>query len=345
MQQIRKKIIVFFTFIGGLYFFLEFILPADISGFKFGIYHEEVSLGVQLIGLMAIGLGIINIFRVHGTNILKNKPGWVNSLALLLGLIIIFIFQTIDFRKAEEKNNILQEIQQFSIFAEKIIADSQTRNINPEPRILALIKKLHNYKKIAADPESPLGTHNNDDFKISQQTFVDSIDSCLSATEELRLALENHQSSGPKLDQLNISIKGMHRSAQELLSLTYEELTARKASNFIFNGFFVPLGSAMFSLLAFYIVTAAYRSFRIRSVEAFVMMIPAVIVMLGQIPHGPIYVYHDLPEMRRWLLEYLNTPAFRAIFFGSSIAGLAMALRMWLSLEKSPLSGDMEDKK
>ena len=59
MQQIRKKIIVFFTFIGGLYFFLEFILPADISGFKFGIYHEEVSLGVQLIGLMAIGLGII----------------------------------------------------------------------------------------------------------------------------------------------------------------------------------------------------------------------------------------------------------------------------------------------
>ena len=104
----------------------------------------------------------------------------------------------------------------------------------------------------------------------------------------------------------------------------------------------VPLGSAMFSLLAFYIVTAAYRSLRIRSLEALVMMIPALIVMLGQIPHGPLYVSESLPDIRRWLLENLNTAAFRAIFFGSAIAGLAMAIRMWLSLEKSPLSSDVD---
>ena len=131
-------------------------------------------------------------------------------------------------------------------------------------------------------------------------------------------------------------------AAQEQLEANYEAGSARRWGNAIYNGFFTPLGSAMFALLAFYIVSAAYRSFRFRSWEAVVLMIPAVIVMLGQIPHGPLYVYHGLPELRRWLLEYLNTPAFRAIFFGSAVAGLAMSIRIWLSLEKTPLNSGEE---
>jgi len=59
--------------------------------------------------------------------------------------------------------------------------------------------------------------------------------------------------------------------------------------------------------------------------------------MLGQIPQGPMYISEDLPYFRLWLLKNISTPAFRAIFFGSSIAGLAMAIRIWFSLERGPL--------
>jgi hypothetical protein len=107
------------------------------------------------------------------------------------------------------------------------------------------------------------------------------------------------------------------------------------------HSFFFPLGAAMFSLLAFYIASAAFRSFRIRSLEALFMMLAAVVVMLGQIPHGPLYISESLPGMRLWLLENLSTPAFRAIYFGAAVAGLALAVRMWLSLERSPLSDDI----
>jgi hypothetical protein len=68
------------------------------------------------------------------------------------------------------------------------------------------------------------------------------------------------------------------------------------------------------------------------------MMLAAVVVTLGQIPQGPIYISEDLPLVRLWLLNNLSTPAFRAIYFGAALAGLAMAVRMWLSLEKSPLA-------
>ena len=111
----------------------------------------------------------------------------------------------------------------------------------------------------------------------------------------------------------------------------------------MYEAFFVPLGSAMFALLAFYVATAAYRSFRIRSFEASIMMLAAIVVMLGQIPHGPLYISPALPAVRRWLLMNVSTPTFRAIYFGAAVAGLAMAVRMWLSLEKGPLQSDDDE--
>src|SRR5262249_24816681 len=46
----------------------------------------------------------------------------------------------------------------------------------------------------------------------------------------------------------------------------------------LFDGLLRNLDATMFSILAFYIVSAAYRAFRIRSVEAGILMITAVIL-------------------------------------------------------------------
>src|SRR5439155_2152544 len=56
--------------------------------------------------------------------------------------------------------------------------------------------------------------------------------------------------------------------------------------HWLFDGIYVNLTATMFSLLAFYIVSAAYRAFRIRSGEALLLMIAAVIVMLTPLPLG-----------------------------------------------------------
>ena len=132
-------------------------------------------------------------------------------------------------------------------------------------------------------------------------------------------------------------------AVKEIADNNYDENIIVKLKKLMENGFFFPLGAAMFSLLAFYIAVAAYRSFRIKSVEALVMMIFAILVMLGQIPQGPLYIWEGLPALRLWLMSNVSTPAVRAIEFGSIIAGLAMAMRMWLSLEKSPLAVDSEE--
>jgi len=112
----------------------------------------------------------------------------------------------------------------------------------------------------------------------------------------------------------------------------------------LFNGLFAPLQAATFSLLAFYIASAAYRAFRIRTAEAALMMAAAFIVMLGQVPFGawltssiPVdagWAFFRIELLGEWVMRWLNMPAQRGIVFGIAIGALAMSLRIWLSLER-----------
>lgn len=112
----------------------------------------------------------------------------------------------------------------------------------------------------------------------------------------------------------------------------------------LFRGFLTSLDATMFSLIAFYIVSAAYRAFRVRSAEAAFMMITAAIIMLGIVPIGALAT-NWLPEagfwsafrlnsIALWLLVSPNMAAQRAIAFGIAVGSLAMGLRIWLSLER-----------
>jgi hypothetical protein len=109
--------------------------------------------------------------------------------------------------------------------------------------------------------------------------------------------------------------------------------------DFLYDGLFNQLGSAMFALLGVYIAAAAYRAFRIRTIESALMMVAAVIVMLGQISFGR-EIYEHMPSIRQWLLEVPNSAAFRAIRLGAGVAGLMLAIRMWLSIESKSFSSE-----
>jgi len=107
---------------------------------------------------------------------------------------------------------------------------------------------------------------------------------------------------------------------------------------------FVPLNATLFSVLAFYIVSAAYRAFRISTAEAALMTAAAFVVMLGQVPLG-MWLTHRISlespaaalrveQISHWILSVINMSAVRGILFGAMVGALAMALRVWLSLER-----------
>jgi len=62
-------------------------------------------------------------------------------------------------------------------------------------------------------------------------------------------------------------------------------------------------------------------------------MFTAIVVMIGVVPLGAT-ISPYLPGVANWILTSLNAPVQRAIEFGVGIGGLAMAIRLWLSLER-----------
>jgi hypothetical protein len=102
----------------------------------------------------------------------------------------------------------------------------------------------------------------------------------------------------------------------------------------IFNRVLVPLGATMFSLLAFYMASAAYRSFRAKSWLAALLLVSAFVVMLGQVPLGA-RISPVIPQMSQWIMEVPNTAAKRAIELGITLGVLATFLKILAGIERS----------
>jgi hypothetical protein len=108
-----------------------------------------------------------------------------------------------------------------------------------------------------------------------------------------------------------------------------------------------PLQSTMFSVLAFYIVSAAFRAFRARSREATLLLITAMIVMLGRAPFGDwaweklggSQIGVSLSECVVWIMSVPNMSAQRGIGFGLAIGIIATSLKIIFGIERAYLGG------
>jgi hypothetical protein len=118
----------------------------------------------------------------------------------------------------------------------------------------------------------------------------------------------------------------------------------KTVSMFLYNQVYSPMQSTMFALLAFYIASAAFRAFRVRTVEAGLLAVAALIVMLGRVPIGD-QLTAWLPEQIRlgavqdWIMNVPQNAAKRAVLMGAALGVMATGLRVILGIERSYLGG------
>jgi hypothetical protein len=67
----------------------------------------------------------------------------------------------------------------------------------------------------------------------------------------------------------------------------------------VFDHWQAPMQSTVFSLLAFYVASAAYRGFRARSGESLILVIAAMIVLIGRVPLGD-WISPYIPATADW---------------------------------------------
>lgn len=331
----RRKLTRIVTFLGGIYFFVEFLLPPEIGGIKFASFHEDISNGLITVAQMSLGLGLINILMVHGSKILLVRKGLINSIALLFGLGLMFTVTYLDWRQGQQAA--VDAARYFTLrdFSQKIESDWRDKKegvLPPGARNLKLQEALTPLLNLGDDKiPSSLSEIDSGLAVAVQREIADRIGKAKGSSTSLFVGSGDPPTLQTNLDLANLlSEIGLQRI--ELLSITQKGSLTKKLYNFLYNGLFISLGAAMFSLLGFYIASAAYRAFRIKSAESALMMLAAFVVMLGQIPFG-LWIWDGFPEVRLWLLSVPSAAAFRAIKIGAAVAGLIMAYRMWFSIE------------
>jgi len=109
------------------------------------------------------------------------------------------------------------------------------------------------------------------------------------------------------------------------------------SSQWIFQYIYSPLQATIFSLLAFLIVTAAYRALRLNSLEATVLLICSVFILIAQVP-GIARIWSYLPLIRDWIFAVPVTAGMRGLIFGVALGTVATGLRVLFWTDKPYLN-------
>ena len=113
----------------------------------------------------------------------------------------------------------------------------------------------------------------------------------------------------------------------------------------LYQSFMVPLQSTMFSILAFYVASAAFRA---KTKEATLLLIAAIIVMFARVPMGEA-IYAQIPTFQvggmtipptignitGWIMKTINMAAQGGISLGICLGVIAMSLKIIFGIEKS----------
>src|SRR5438876_2596853 len=116
-------------------------------------------------------------------------------------------------------------------------------------------------------------------------------------------------------------------------------------SKWIYDNLYANMSATMFALLAFFIASAAFRAFRIRTLEAGLLAVAAIIVMLGRVPLSNLLTawlpeWARLQALQEWILNVPQNASKRAILMVAALGVMATGLRVILGIERTYLSGE-----
>jgi hypothetical protein len=112
--------------------------------------------------------------------------------------------------------------------------------------------------------------------------------------------------------------------------------------NWVFTNIQTPLGGTMYSILAFFITSAAVRAFKARNIEAAIVLVSGTLMVMGNAPLFtnalPIFI-----DISLWIRNVPNMATMRGVMIGAALGAIALAVRTLMGIERGYLRGGGEE--
>lgn len=308
----KREIPLIITFVTGLAMIAQFFIPHA----PFDTLGDMFQSWFMIIASCAILLGVGNLIIVSFNKLSKGREVFYN-VVLLVGLfgtafVGLFMYNEVPEKAAAEGLTREQEFESFlgrytdlKERLDKAVVKVRAKNLSG-PDKEALETQIATLESIHSVLGSALPTDHSDP-----------------AVQDAKARFETMTS--------NMSVVV---SSNKAPSKNWEN----KKFDYIYENIFEPMSSTMFSLLAFFIASAAFRAFRAKTFEAGLLLVSAFLVMLGRVPVGTA-IWSRFPDIANWIMAVPNTAGQRAIMIGAALGVVSASLKILIGIERTYLGG------
>ena len=110
----------------------------------------------------------------------------------------------------------------------------------------------------------------------------------------------------------------------------------------ILNSIKIPMDTTTYALTGFFLFSAMYRAFRLRSFEVTILLLSAFITMLGNTSIA-VSIWPTLLPIQEWFMTVAGVGGNRAFLIGSALGSVVLGIRMIMGIEKAYLRGGEEE--
>lgn len=305
----KREIPLLIAFVSGLLMIMAFFIPTPF----FKSLEVLMSNWVQIVTAFAIFLALFSLIRIHGEKISRMEDGYVYSVVLLATLFIStasgIFYGVTDYYP----DYVVLEPAQASELA--TIATDWAKLQTTEQRETFLHEK-------GAAVNAMLGTSR----WVTIAKNLDEVNAAVKSANEAKKAVFPPREDGKYAGKVVLKV-----SYYNIFQWLYEYV-------------YTPLQATMFSLLAFYMASAAFRAFRARTIEGTLLLGAAFLVMIGRVSFGywlnQKFCWLPLPAIQEWIMDVPTTAGQRAVMIGAALGVVSASLRMLLGLEQTYLGGE-----
>jgi hypothetical protein len=309
----KREIPLLITFITGLAMIAQFFIPHA----PFDSLGDTFQSWFAIIATCAAILGVGNLIKVSLAKIARKRDFFFNII-LLAGLFITAFT---------------------GIFLKDAPAPKKDHDLSrPEVKFELFINRYSDYKDRLKDV-----LVNMEGLGLTKEQLAN-VRSDSERLKNICLVLDNagiHNMDTPEVAHAKGEFSSLTARMDAFLTkFGDKDVQGRDNEKFmyIYKHIYEPLSSTMFSLLAFFIASAAFRAFRAKTFEAGLLLVSAFLVMLGRVPIGTA-IWGRLPEITDWIMAVPNTAGQRAIMIGAALGVVSASLKILVGIERTYLGG------